>query len=86
MVKIPEFDKNEVIQIRNYVDKLMSEMPEAGEDFEIIIPLSLALLKNAEEAAELNKRLLWLTAILALLTLVLIVLTLILVSMNFRGF
>lgn len=70
MVKIPKYDKNEWKQIREYVKELLSDDPE--NDFEVIIPLSIAMLKNAEDAATLNKIILCLTVILSVLTTVLL--------------
>jgi hypothetical protein len=73
MVKIPKYDKNDWDQIHEYVQNITSDRPDFSSDAIFIIPISMALLKSAEETEKLNKQLLWLTIILALLTAILII-------------
>jgi hypothetical protein len=58
MVKIPTYDKNDWDQIHEYVRNLKSDRPDGSTEAIFTIPLSMALLKSAEEAEKLNTLLL----------------------------
>jgi len=64
MVKIPKYDKNDWDQIHEYVRNLTSDRPDGSTETIFIIPLSMALLKSAEEAEKLNVQMLESTAML----------------------